>query len=125
MDCPRCGLINPETAQRCDCGYDFQSRTVQKSFDTPRRLPGSIVTYLAIAVPLNVVVALWAFLSTGDRLRLMLVGIWSFCCFFLFMQLVGKRNWARYALAVLTFPLGAILLLNREVRAYCYQQTSE
>src|SRR5438105_3443638 len=24
MDCPRCGLINPPTALRCDCGHDFQ-----------------------------------------------------------------------------------------------------
>ncbi len=21
--CPRCKLVNPESAQRCDCGYDF------------------------------------------------------------------------------------------------------
>jgi hypothetical protein len=26
MDCPTCGLINPPTAQRCDCGYDFVDR---------------------------------------------------------------------------------------------------
>jgi hypothetical protein len=26
MDCPTCGLINPPTAQRCDCGYDFVQR---------------------------------------------------------------------------------------------------
>ena len=24
MDCPRCGLTNPDTAARCDCGYDFK-----------------------------------------------------------------------------------------------------
>ena len=23
MHCPQCGLINPDIAQRCDCGYDF------------------------------------------------------------------------------------------------------
>lgn len=23
VDCPKCGLTNPETASRCDCGYDF------------------------------------------------------------------------------------------------------
>src|SRR5215831_14197134 len=30
MNCPRCRLINPETAQRCDCGYDFISKSVEK-----------------------------------------------------------------------------------------------
>ena len=24
MNCPKCGLINPETALTCDCGYGFQ-----------------------------------------------------------------------------------------------------
>jgi len=24
MDCPKCGLINPDTAVCCDCGYDFK-----------------------------------------------------------------------------------------------------
>ena len=27
MECPNCKLINPETAQRCDCGYDFTTKT--------------------------------------------------------------------------------------------------
>lgn len=31
-DCPTCGLINPPEAQRCDCGYDFVSRTVEASY---------------------------------------------------------------------------------------------
>ncbi len=35
-DCPKCGLINPETAQRCDCGYDFVSRTMKESYLGPK-----------------------------------------------------------------------------------------
>jgi hypothetical protein len=32
MDCPNCGLVNSESAQRCDCGYDFNSKTIKDSF---------------------------------------------------------------------------------------------
>ena len=32
-DCPKCGLVNPPTAQRCDCGWDFVSRSMQQSYD--------------------------------------------------------------------------------------------
>jgi hypothetical protein len=38
MECPNCGLFNPATAQRCDCGFDFASRTVRGSFLSPREL---------------------------------------------------------------------------------------
>lgn len=34
MNCPRCRLINPETAQRCDCGYDFITNSVEKPYFT-------------------------------------------------------------------------------------------
>lgn len=41
MKCRNCGLINPETAARCDCGYDFATQTVLVSnvpgHDSPRR----------------------------------------------------------------------------------------
>ena len=29
MRCPNCGLVNPDSAQRCDCGYDFPSGTLK------------------------------------------------------------------------------------------------
>jgi hypothetical protein len=32
MKCPNCGLINPESAQRCDCGYDFYSNRIEQSY---------------------------------------------------------------------------------------------
>lgn len=31
-DCPSCGLTNPDSAQRCDCGFDFSSRTIKESY---------------------------------------------------------------------------------------------
>jgi hypothetical protein len=29
--CPNCGLFNPDSAERCDCGYDFRKRTTVSS----------------------------------------------------------------------------------------------
>jgi hypothetical protein len=41
MDCPKCGLTNPENALSCDCGYDFYSGTIpwksEKALDRQRR----------------------------------------------------------------------------------------
>lgn len=33
-DCPKCNLVNPDTAERCDCGYDFPTGTLQASYTT-------------------------------------------------------------------------------------------
>ena len=32
MKCPNCGLINPESSIRCDCGYDFKNKRILKSY---------------------------------------------------------------------------------------------
>jgi hypothetical protein len=32
LKCPNCGLINPPTAERCDCGYDFVSKTIEEPY---------------------------------------------------------------------------------------------
>ena len=36
MQCPNCGLLNPASALRCDCGYDFASGSVQPSYLTEK-----------------------------------------------------------------------------------------
>jgi len=38
MKCPECGLINPDTALRCDCGYDFATGDLKDSYLPPERL---------------------------------------------------------------------------------------
>ena len=58
QDCPNCRLINPDTAQRCDCGYDFATRTMKGSYLTQgelRSLSTLTSTDTAICVFLPVV----------------------------------------------------------------------
>jgi hypothetical protein len=37
MKCPNCGLFNPDSAQRCDCGFDFKTATIQASYLTAKQ----------------------------------------------------------------------------------------
>ena len=30
--CPKCKLLNPEGALRCDCGLDFETGAIKKSY---------------------------------------------------------------------------------------------
>jgi hypothetical protein len=32
LECPTCGLINPDDAKRCDCGYDFELQNVKRPY---------------------------------------------------------------------------------------------
>ena len=56
-DCPQCGLLNPPSAQRCDCGYDFLSRPQVSPSRTGVR--GSKASYVA---------AWWQSLALGSSL---------------------------------------------------------
>jgi hypothetical protein len=35
-DCPNCRLVNPDSALRCDCGYDFPSGILKRSYLTAK-----------------------------------------------------------------------------------------
>ena len=32
MECPHCRLINPDTTQHCNCGYDFTTKTLEEPY---------------------------------------------------------------------------------------------
>ena len=41
MECKHCGLLNPDTAMRCDCGYDFAAQTMQAPYLVKPETPAS------------------------------------------------------------------------------------
>lgn len=41
-ECPVCGMINPHSAQRCDCGYDFTDKIMKESYLNPEEVPDDV-----------------------------------------------------------------------------------
>jgi hypothetical protein len=48
--CPKCRLINPPEAQRCDCGWDFVSRRHERSYLAKTAVPAAIGGGLVILI---------------------------------------------------------------------------
>lgn len=119
-ECPRCKLINPASAQRCDCGYDFVKKIVEKPY-FKQRLPKEIKTYFLILVPLNLLGVIGAIVM-GNLINIIMISVWSVVVYSLYFRLLKKENWARITLIVLTFPIGLLLGLSREAKLYCMQK---
>ena len=118
--CPRCGLVNTPSAQRCDCGYDFLSNTIEKSY-YKQRFPKNVKVYFGVLVPLGIFGAIAALLSQDWPLFIIIM-VWGFAVGMLYPKLLQKNNKARIALGVITFPWGLILLLSREVKLFMLQK---
>lgn len=50
QDCPVCGLVNPPSAQRCDCGYDFVARRLKESYAGTASIQGPSLGELALCI---------------------------------------------------------------------------
>ena len=120
MDCPRCGLINPETAQRCDCGYDFREGIVKKPY-FEQKLPKVIRIYPFVIALLFLLIVVNALLNKDLSVLPGLI-IWAAISSFLYVQLKKGKNWARIALTILTFPAGLVLGISEEAKLYCLQK---
>jgi hypothetical protein len=89
MDCPKCKLVNPPTAERCDCGYDFTTGTVEQSYLTERdrQLSKPAITGAVVLVLLAVRLVLGLAKVAGGRWALLvlillgLAGLFSFLLF--------------------------------------------
>lgn len=121
MKCPRCGLFNPDTAQRCDCGYDFETKTVQRAY-APESLPRELKTIAVVAAVYSVVLVGAGFATNNPASGVITVVGGPGLVWFSYYHLVRRRNWARLMLAALTFPIGTMLCTTREARLYCLQK---
>ena len=121
MKCPHCGLINPDSAQSCDCGYNFQKIKVEESYSGPQKLPNWVKTLLIIAIIVYISSILFYF-SAPLKGKLFINIIFLALVLYSYNQLLHRKNWARYLLALLTLPFGVLLLTSPDVRLYCFQK---
>lgn len=112
MKCPNCRLENPNTAQRCDCGFDFLTKTIE----TPYVKGGVRVTgtknpwpYIAAGAVGILFSKLAMPMGPGYGLGLLLsFVIFFFGCFYLAKQKGYPGWWASFAFL---FLLGLIVLV--------------
>jgi hypothetical protein len=62
MECPGCKLTNPDSTQRCDCGYNFLSRKLEEPLlppKAPKSGMGRGLTTLLCLAAVILLIALW------------------------------------------------------------------
>lgn len=130
--CPVCKLISTASAQRCDCGYDFISNTQESPYFKPKShfvrsafsshiIPKDMNLYFIILASLMSLSAVFSLIA-GDKIRLIGSLIWGIIIIWLYKKLVQKKNWARIALAIITFPLGLVFGLSTDVKTFIQQK---
>ena len=113
--CPKCKLVSPDHAERCDCGFDFVSGEVRRSLlpasnrDSVRR---EIHGFALAVIALGAIGALVRLLL-GSPSSLLVVAIWAPIVYYLALQFSARKRWARTALAMLTLPIGLVLFTGR------------
>jgi hypothetical protein len=58
MECKNCGLLNPDTAMRCDCGYDFATHTMRTPYLVKPAMPASDTWVRQYAIACGVVLGI-------------------------------------------------------------------
>ena len=136
MECPICGLINPESAQRCDCGYNFDKGTMEKPYYI-QKPPEDFKSLNNIYIILHFIFftiyigcfLIFFLLWVGNAPPLLVILsiisiIVTYCCFyyFLYLQLKKRKNWARITLVIITFTYGTFYFNSQELKLYCLQK---
>jgi hypothetical protein len=128
MDCPKCGLVNPASAARCDCGYDFTTKQMEASYlettqndraERHRMLKHvNAIAYVSLFVGgvYLLLLALGVFFyitETSDAKRVglpevIVIGVLGLPSLFIGIGLKKRKSWAR----VTTIVLAVISIFN-------------
>lgn len=85
MECPRCKIINPPTAETCDCGYSFRLGTLVEGAQRKRgagRFDGdSLIALGWVLIVLGLVIAI----KLG-------IGTFPFIFFGAYLIIQGRRK---------------------------------
>jgi hypothetical protein len=73
-DCPKCGLVNPPTAEQCDCGYAFATGRMEESYLTDKD-HAALASQRSSAEPINRLVD-----GAMARIGLVVIGAWLLFC---------------------------------------------
>ncbi len=117
LKCPQCGLISPDSALRCDCGYLFSPtgpRTQTKALPAVRKplIPGwSIISLFAPFVGLFCSIGAW--INAGVAFGNTFVGFAAFGILSAFIALLrNERPRALTIIALFLCILAIVLALN-------------
>ena len=123
MDCPKCRLVNPPSAVRCDCGYNFSTGQVEAL----PRVASATANEEDVSTPLQTMAGivfclmLVRCLMAAERSPGMIPVLIGYTSVLggLIWAVYKKSNAARIALMILAFPLGLFFMNKDSVRRHC------
>lgn len=113
--CPKCKLVSTDQAERCDCGFDFASGEVRRSYlpaSTWESVPREVRAFALAVIGLATIGAILRGVL-GEPSAVLVVAIWAPIVYYLALQFRARKRWARTALAMLTLPVGLLLFTGR------------
>ena len=126
MNCPNCGLVNSESAQRCDCGYDFSSKTIKGSYlakSKVDKIPSTKKQFGMSSILLNII---WH--PTQDSLIHVVIFILSFNVFLLLIDAIFTEIYSNSLLSSLLnlcFLFTTIILILMIIRRFFIKNERE
>ena len=120
MQCPNCGLINPESAQRCDCGYDFVSKAIKEPYlkeqidPSLRGFGGWLLLFwygMAVATPLFALVEASMGSYSGPAVAVVTVAlVLAFSAFCVYAGVGLRRLWPRSLKLVKAYLVACLVI---------------
>ena len=125
-ECPKCGLFNLDETATCDCGVAFDAG---EQFSRRPSVPNAIKAYIAVVLGLaSIRIYLlaatpprrysWQPTQEETQTQLDVAVVWAALALVFALNLLSRKNWARWARAIWSLPLGVLLLLSPSARSF-------